>query len=94
MKAFKTLALLFIAATITLGVNAQSTATGAKAGTGAKASTGAKATTPAATPAKTTTATPAKTATPATDAKSTDKVDASMKGPKGETVYTGSRGGK
>ena len=92
MKAIKTLAMLFIAATITLGVNAQGTSTGAKGTTGAKASTGTKTTTTSTT--KTTTATPAKTSTPPADVKSTDKPDATMKGPKGGKYYINASGKK
>ncbi len=82
MKAIKALALLFIAATITLSVNAQTA--GAKGTTGSKST----ATTKSSSTTTKTTADPEPAA-----AANGDKVDATQKGPKGETVYTGPKGG-
>ena len=100
MRAIKTIALLFIATIIAMNVNAQTTKTVAKAGTKV-VKTEAKAQTKV-----TKTETKASVKTGAKKKKQSDEkkprdgrtktgdpVNHSVKGPKGETVYSGPKGG-
>ena len=105
MKSIKNIALLFMAFTIALGVNAQAAATkqAAKTETKGQAKPADKGMQPKAGGEKKAEAKPAeksaggekKAEKKPADArtKTGDKINKTMKGPNGETVYTGEKGG-